>query len=57
MFFVEDEDDFPDPDRFLDFDGTVWIVPQYWHRQTPPAKASSISSNWRQWVQWIEIMG
>jgi hypothetical protein len=27
----------------LRFEGTVWMVPQCWHRQTPPAKASSIS--------------
>jgi hypothetical protein len=33
--------------------GTVWIVPQNWHRQTPPAKASSIRIAFLQLVQVI----
>jgi hypothetical protein len=39
-----------------DLAGTVWIVPQYWQRQTPPANASSIVSRAWQFVQVIEIM-
>jgi hypothetical protein len=36
--------------------GTVWIVPQCWQRQTPPAKASSIVNSVWQFVQISEIM-
>src|SRR5690242_10052308 len=36
--------------------GTVWIVPQYWQRHTPPANASSMLSCALQLVQLIRIM-
>src|SRR5208283_1430544 len=31
--------------------GTVWIAPQYWHRHTPPANASSMLNPLLQLVQ------
>ena len=42
----------PERDCCFSAAGTVWIVPQYWHRHTPPANASSI---WRTFLQLVHV--